>query len=114
MIGGHGEMRGSVPDHPQHGGEDPAHCRYFAALGVARGRQGVVVPEQLVGTVNQMNLQNVGSSSVARVRNRRATRGLPRWLKCTPPKGSAGRCSAQGKNIVPVISPNRFTLPHSL
>ena len=39
-------------------GDDAAHRRDLAALRVARRRQGIVVTEQLVGAVDQMDVQN--------------------------------------------------------
>jgi len=44
-------------DHAEHGGDHAADGGDFAALGVLRRRQRIVMAEQLVGAVDEMDLQ---------------------------------------------------------
>lgn len=57
MIGGDTDMRASFLDHAQHRGEHSPHRRYFHAIHIVRRRKRIVVPEQLVRTINEINLQ---------------------------------------------------------
>ncbi|MEO7649735.1 MAG: hypothetical protein ABIZ80_04655, partial [Bryobacteraceae bacterium] len=57
VIGSNGDMGRALLDHTLQGVEDAARGGNLAPLVVSRGRQSVIVPEQLVGAVYQMNLQ---------------------------------------------------------
>ena len=59
VIGSNRHVSSAVLDHPQHRPEDASHRAYLMASGAipCRGNR-VVVPEQLVSTVDQMDDQN--------------------------------------------------------
>jgi len=50
-------VRGAALDHAQHGGEHASDRGYLAPIRISRGGQRVVVPEQLVCTVDQIDVQ---------------------------------------------------------
>src|SRR5207245_8924702 len=60
VIGRNRDVRGTALDHAQHGGEhasDRGYLGYLAPIRIPRGGQRVVVPEQLVCTVDQMDVR---------------------------------------------------------
>jgi hypothetical protein len=57
MVGGDPDVRRAAVDHAEHRPDHASDGANFAAAGIARRRQGVVVAEQLVGAVDEMNLQ---------------------------------------------------------
>ena len=57
MIGGNGNVRGAAFDHAQHRREHASDRGDLAAVPIPRGRQRVVVPEQLVCAVDEIDLQ---------------------------------------------------------
>ena len=58
VIGGNGKVRCAAAEHTQDGCKHASHRGNFAAVPIPRGRQCVVVPEQLVCAVDQMNFQS--------------------------------------------------------
>src|SRR5262245_31528733 len=54
MIGRDPDVRGATGDHAKNGRDDAADRADFPALGVARLGKRVVVPEQLVGAVEEI------------------------------------------------------------
>ena len=62
VIGRDGDVRGAAANHAQDRREHAAHRGDFATVPIPRGRQGVVVPEQLVCAVDQMDVQSVTPS----------------------------------------------------
>jgi hypothetical protein len=58
MIGRDGNMRNAILDHPQQRLENPPDRSNFATVLIARRWQSIVVPEQLVGAVDQINVQS--------------------------------------------------------
>ena len=77
MIGRDGKVRGAASNHAQNGSEHASHRGHLAAVLVARGRQGVVVPEQFVRAVDQMDLQGATPSSTYRIGGVRFRAGFP-------------------------------------
>jgi quinoprotein glucose dehydrogenase len=59
VVGGDAEVRRAAVEHPEHGSDDTADGRDLAALVVAGARHRVEVSEELVGPVQQVNLQRV-------------------------------------------------------
>jgi hypothetical protein len=57
VIGGHAHVGRAGVDHPQNGRQHAAHRPDFAAVAIARGRDGVVVPEEFVRAVDEMDVQ---------------------------------------------------------
>jgi hypothetical protein len=55
-------MGGAAVDHPEHRADDAANGRDLPAVTVARRRDGVIVPEELVGAVDEMNVQGTDST----------------------------------------------------
>ena len=53
------DVRRAPLEHRQHRREHAADGGHLAAVRVARGRQRVVVPEQLVGAVDEMHIHQV-------------------------------------------------------
>jgi hypothetical protein len=45
MVGGHGDVGGAGLDHAEHRAEHAARRRYFAAIAIARRRDGVEMAE---------------------------------------------------------------------
>jgi hypothetical protein len=58
MIGRNRDVRGAAFDHAQHRGEDASDCRDLHAVLIPRRGQRVVVPEQLVSSVNQIDFHS--------------------------------------------------------
>ena len=58
MIGRDGNVGRAAANHVQHRPEHAAHGGDLAAVLIPRGRQGVVVPEQLVCAVDQMDVHS--------------------------------------------------------
>jgi hypothetical protein len=52
VIGRNRDVRGTVFDHSQNRGKDASDRGDLSSVRILRGRQRVVVPEQLVGTVD--------------------------------------------------------------
>ena len=57
MISRNSDVRCTTLDHSQYGREYASNCRDLVSILIPRGRQGVVVAEQLVCAVNQMDFQ---------------------------------------------------------
>ena len=57
VIGRHRQVRGASVDHPEDRADHAAHRANLQAVGVACRRHRVVVTEQLVGSVDEKNLQ---------------------------------------------------------
>ena len=58
VVGRHADVRGAAAiDHAEHRGEDAAHRAHFRAVSLLRRRHRVVVPEELVGAVDQVHVQ---------------------------------------------------------
>ena len=72
MIGCHTDVRGAIVDHAQNGSQDASHGGDLASADIARGRQGEIVPEQLVRAVHQINVQRVPPAKEGIRRNGRA------------------------------------------
>src|SRR5215210_5935558 len=49
-------MRRATSDHAEHGGDHTAHGGDFPAIPVLRRRQRIVMPEQLIGSVDEMDV----------------------------------------------------------
>ena len=64
MIRRHSDVRRTVTDHAEHRREYASRRADLAALLIARGWQSVVVPEQLVGAVDEIDFQ-CGDSGIA-------------------------------------------------
>ena len=67
VIGRDADVRRAAVDHAEDGGDHAADGGHFPAVGVARRRERVVVAEQLVGAVDEINVQ-LGSRHVYRPR----------------------------------------------
>ena len=63
VIGRDGHVGRAALHQAEHGADDPAHCAHLAAVSITRRWNGVVVPEQLVGAVDQMDLQSAAPRS---------------------------------------------------
>jgi hypothetical protein len=50
-------VHGAAIDHPDHREEDAAYGAYLTAVAIANGRDRVIVAEQLVGAVDEINVQ---------------------------------------------------------
>ena len=59
MVRSDGNVRGAAANHSQNGPEHASHRGDLAAVPISRGWQGVVVPEQLVGAVDQVDFQGL-------------------------------------------------------
>src|SRR5262249_3015443 len=57
VIRSNGDVAGAAVDHAEDGRNDAAYGRHLAPVLVARGRHRVVVPKQLVRTVDEINVQ---------------------------------------------------------
>jgi hypothetical protein len=57
VIGRDRDVRGAAFDHAQHRREHAPDRGNLAAVLIARGRQRIIVPEQLVCAVDQINVQ---------------------------------------------------------
>ena len=67
MIGRHGDVRGAAPDHAQDRREHASNRGDLVPVPIPRGRQGVVVPEQLVCAVDQMDFQSATPAQPYRI-----------------------------------------------
>ncbi len=56
VVGGHPDVRRAVVEHALHRGQHAAHRAHLHARRVARRRHGEVVPEELVGAVDEMHV----------------------------------------------------------
>jgi hypothetical protein len=56
MIGGNANVSGTALDHRHHRGQDTTHCADFLAVRIRHRGHGEEVPEQFVGTVNQVHI----------------------------------------------------------
>ena len=99
VIGRNGDVRGAALDHAQHRGEDASDRGHFAAVLIPRGRQRVVVPEQLVCAVDQIDVQGAtptqpyrtGTGSINFLNGSRLSPSGP-MFSCLPPlRSSLGR-----------------------
>ena len=57
VIGGDRDVSGALIDHPEHRGNNAANRGNLTPVFIACGWQRVIMPEQLVGAVNQMDVQ---------------------------------------------------------
>ena len=57
MIGCDAHVRRALGDHVENRRDDASHRRHLHALRVFGGRQRVVVAEELVGAVDEVNVQ---------------------------------------------------------
>ena len=57
MICGDSDMGGTATDHAENRCEHAAHASNLLAIGIAGGRKGVVVPEQLIRAVDEVDFQ---------------------------------------------------------
>ena len=57
VVGGDADVRGAGGDQAEHRADHAADRGHFPSRGVFRRRKGVVVAEQLVGAVDQVNVQ---------------------------------------------------------
>ena len=57
MVGRDADMGDAAVDHAENRREHAPDAGDFPAIGIACGRKGVVMPEQLVRAVDQINVQ---------------------------------------------------------
>src|SRR5262249_15729447 len=81
VIGCHCEVRGASLDHAQNRGKDATNRSDFLPVGIARRRQGVVVPEQFVSAVNEMNFQSCPEQTY-KLEPGKSNRGRPWVVAC--------------------------------
>jgi hypothetical protein len=64
VVGGDADVRRAGGDQAEHRADDAADRGHFPSRGVFRRREGIVVAEQLVGAVDQVNVQKSSHNSV--------------------------------------------------
>jgi len=57
VIGGDGNVRRSTGHHAEDGRDHGSDRANFASINLASGRDGIKMPEQLVGAINQIDFQ---------------------------------------------------------
>ena len=67
MIGGNGEVRGAAAQHTQDRREHASNRGDLAAIAIARGRERVIVAEQLVCAIDQKEFQGVAPAQPYRI-----------------------------------------------